>query len=50
MGGRGRAKQRNMNRGLMGMDNGEGLTVGVREMEQGRETGKNAGQQLTELQ
>ena len=32
MGGkRGRGKKRNMNRGLMGMDNGRGLTVRVGE-------------------
>ena len=28
---RGRSKQRNMNRGLMGMNNARGLTVGVGE-------------------
>ena len=30
---RGRGKQRDTNRGLMGMDNGVGLTVGVGESE-----------------
>ena len=37
---RGKGKQRNMNRGLTGMDNEGGLTVRVGVMEQGRAVGK----------